>query len=334
MGQLRLVKGQIRNMRKRRIWITWEDQRRNRTLSRALEAELFQFDIKLNRLIRYPVALFKTLLTFLKTKPNLLFAQNPSLLLAFFGVNYGKIFGIPVIIDSHNAGVLPFDGRRRLVNRIAIYIIKNSTLTIVTNDGLKNYVDQIGGRSFVLPDPIPSFDDLEFHYPNLCLQGKYNVLFICSYAPDEPYQEVLKAAKGLKEGIVIYMTGNSKGKVDSKPENVVLTGYLPEHDYVRLLHAVDVVMDLTTRKDCLVCGAYEAVAAEKPVILSDTKTLRDHFYKGALYVDNTAADLVKKINYTITNLDKLKEEIKELKKERIESWSVRKRMFEKLLDKL
>lgn len=315
----------------RRIWITWESQRRNRTLSQALDAELFEFDLKLNRVIRYLVALFKTGITFIKERPSLIFAQNPSLLLALFSVNYGKTFGIPVIIDSHNAGLFPSDGRNRWLNKIALYIVKKASLTLVTNNGLKNYVDRIGGTAFVLPDPLPRFDASIQDRP-MVLQGRRNILFICSYASDEPYLEVLKAAKELKEGIVIYMTGNSKGELGSVPENVILTGFLPEDEYIRLLHAVDVVIDLTTREDCLVCGAYEAVAAEKPQILSDTKALREYFYKGALYVDNTSDGLVEKINDSISQLERLGKETKELKKERLEWWLNRKLLLEKVFN--
>lgn len=324
--------GLITNMRKR-IWITWENQRRNRTLSSALGAKLFQFDIKMNRLMRYPVALLKTFLTFIEEKPGIIFAQNPSLVLALFAVSYGRVFGVPVVIDSHNAGLFPSNGRSRLMNGIALHVIKNATLTLVTNDGLRNYVEQRGGAAFVLPDPMPTFE-APVSDRKEPLKGRHNVLFICSYASDEPYLEVVKAAGELKKDVVIYLTGNSKGRLGAVPENVVLTGYLPEKDYIHLLHQVDVIIDLTTREDCLVCGAYEAVAAGKPAILSDTKALRDYFSKGALYVDNTSGDLVKKINDSIANLEKLKKETEELKAERIASWTKRRLLLEKRLKDL
>ena len=40
-------------------------------------------------------------------------------------------------------------------------------------------------------------------------------------------------------------------------------------------------------EDCLVCGAYEALAAGKPLVLSRTRALRDYFGTAALLTDNT-----------------------------------------------
>lgn len=316
----------------KRVWITWESQRRNHTLSKALGAKLFQFDIKLNRLLRYPLALLKTLATFVKQRPDLIFAQNPSIVLAFFAANYGKLFGIPVVIDAHNAGVFPLNGTKLWATKLGEYIFRISTFTIVTNIALAEYVMRKGGKPFILPDPVPEFQD----QPKMNgLKGKFNVVFICSWANDEPYIEVMKAAKMLEKEVYIYITGNSKGKEKEFealiPDNVIRTDFLKEEDYIALLNSCDLVIDLTTRENCLVCGAYEAVAAGKPLIVSDTKVLREFFYKGVLYTDNTSKDLAGKIDDVIRSRDELSKEIKELKIEIIEEWEKKRTMLNKIL---
>lgn len=317
------------------IWVSWESQRRNHTLSKALGAELFQFDISLNRVMRYFLSLSLTISTFFRERPTLIFVQNPSLILAFFSVYYGRVFKVPVVVDAHNAGLFPLDGRSSGLNKIALRIIKNTPLTIVSNEKLKMYVDQVGGISYVLADPIP-----EFHCPlkKKYLKGDINILFICTYASDEPYVEVVRAARELDKSICIYISGRSKGKegefLHMKPKNVVLTGYLPEEDYIQLLYNVEVVIDLTTRENCLVCGGYEAVAAEKPLITSDSKALRDCFYKGTLFTNNTALDLAKKITCAIDKGKQLREEMAELKKEKIANWILKKEMLDKNLRRI
>jgi len=315
-----------------RIWITWENQRRNQTVSKAVGAKLLQFDIKLNRLMRYFFASAKTIFAIMSQKPTVIFAQNPSLVLSLLVVKYGNIFGIPVIIDEHNAGLFPLGGRRWWANKIALHILKNANLTIVTNENLQRYVEQRGKRSFILPDPIPEF---KLNLTKKDLKGKYNILYICTYAADEPYDEVIKAARGLDKNICIYITGNTKGRekelLNMLSKNVVITGYLPENEYVNMLFAADMVMDLTKREDCLVCGAYEAVAAEKPMILSNTRALKEYFSKGALYVNNDAEDIVSKVNEGIKSLKKLKTEVIELKKERIIDWTKRREALEELI---
>jgi len=316
----------------KRIWVTWENQMRNHTLSRALGAKLFQFDIKLNRSIRYPIALLKTLLTFIKERPNLIFVQNPSLVLSFFAVNYGRFVKIPIVVDAHNAGIHPFNGTKWWANSLANYLFRFATFTIVTNDTLAEYVSERGGNPFVLEDPIPEF---EYQASKRDLKGKFKFLFICSWASDEPYTEVIKAANLLDKHIYIYITGKTKGRERMLkgilPENVILTGYLSEKDFIQMLFSVDVVIDLTTRKDCLVCGAYEAVAMGKPLITSDTEVLRSYFYKGALYTNNECTDLNNQINMAILKKNSLTQGIKDLKSELTIKWNARKNTFEELL---
>ena len=302
--------------RPRRVWITWETQRRNRTLSRKVGAELFEIDMNVHRLLRYPLSLLKTVAVLLRTRPKLLFVQNPSLILAFFAVFYGRCFRLRVIVDAHNAGLFPLEGRNPWLNKIAARILRLATITIVSNEGLTAYVRSHGGTPFVLPDPIPDF---EAPAEESQLRGKFNVLFVCSWAADEPFREVVRAAQLLDEDVFIHMTG-SRQKAERRlgadlPRNVVLTGYLSETEYTRMLHSCDVVIVLTTRDDCLVCGGYESVAAEKPLILSDTAVLREFFSRGALYTNNTAEDIASKIEKAIQVKDTLRSDIVALKRD-------------------
>lgn len=313
----------------KRIWITWENQRRNRTLSTALNAELFQFDFKTNSLWRYLKSLTLTLTTFITKRPDVIFVQNPSLILAIFAVNYGRVARIPIIVDAHNAGVFPFDGKTWWGNKITYYLFRCATLTIVTNKALSDFIMQKGGRTAILPDPIPEFDIIQ---APIALEGRANVLFICSFSSDEPYMEVIEAGRLLSKDIFIYVTGRYKGDINELkekiPENVVLTEYIPEDDFVRMLHSVDIVIDLTTREDCLVCGAYEAVAAERPLIVSATKALMQYFHKGTLYTQNNRTDIARQIEYALQNKEKLIQEIKELKNEITKEWASQKAKLE------
>lgn len=272
-----------------RIWITWETQRRNRTLSALVNAKLFEFDLRLPRWRRYPVAIWKTLTCLKNEKPRVVFAQNPSIVLAYLAVIYACITGKKVVIDAHNAGLFPAEGRHKLLNWIATRLFKWTTVTIVSNDVLKSYVEKNGGSAVSIPDPVPV---IESPKKKPRLSGDFNVLFICSWAADEPYTEVLNAAARLGQDIFIYMTGNStrSGRTPDTtiPGNVVLTGYVTDEQFNELLYGCDAVMVLTTRENCMLCGAYEGVAAGKPLLLSDTRVLRNYFSRGAVYVENNA----------------------------------------------
>ena len=310
------------------IWVTWEWQRRNHTLSKALHSELHQLLFNHHWLLRYPVLTFRTLSLYLKKKPKVIFIQNPSMVLSLLTVLYCRFAGIAVITDAHNAGVFPFDGKKSWANYLSKFIMKKSDYYIVTNQGLADYVQDCGGKPFVLPDPIPDFKEAEIAFKKL--QGERNVFFICSFATDEPYQEVIRSAKYLPENICIYISGNME-KMDAAsrnelPKNVFLTGYLPENEYLGMLKNSDVAIDLTTRENCLVCGAYESIAIGTPLILSDTKAIREYFYKGVVYTDNTSQDIAEKIMYAISNIDKLKKEILDF------SFDIKQIMEKRLLD--
>jgi glycosyltransferase involved in cell wall biosynthesis len=305
----------------RALWITWESQRRNKTLSKALGLELYQLEINAHRIIRYPALLIKTFWLYATERPHTIFAQNPSIILTTFTVLYGLVFRKKIIIDAHNAGVFPFEGRSKLATSLTKFLFRNCYLTIVTNNSLKEYVESCNGRAFVLPDPFPEIAFSE----EIELKGKHNFVLICTWAEDEPYEEAIKAFSGLDSDWVLYVTGNSKGREKQLsidiPENVVLTGFISNEYFDNLLHACDCVIDLTTREDCLVCGAYEAVSAEKPLILSDTAALRDYFKSSAFYTQNTATSLIETTHSLVSQLPEAIEATREYRREQEQSWN-------------
>ena len=64
-------------------------------------------------------------------------------------------------------------------------------------------------------------------------------------------------------------------------------GYVSEQEYYAYLNCCAVIVDLTVLEDCLVCGAYEALAARRPLIVSNTRVLADYFGTAAMLTDNT-----------------------------------------------
>jgi glycosyltransferase involved in cell wall biosynthesis len=274
------------------VWITWESQRRNREICKSFGIplyELAEIDEIENRFSKYIQGIGKTIKILLDSRPGIVFCQNPSIVLAFLLVILKRIFGMTVFVDSHNAGIFPKEGNSPLLNRLARFIQRNADTTIVTNNALRLHVEGNGGRSFVLPDKVPCFPIPKIR----SLKGKYNFLFICTFASDEPYVEVFEAARDIDPGIFIYVSGNysKKGvKQASLPGNVILLGFIPEEEYIEMLNSVDATIVLSERENCLLCGAYETVAVEKPMILSNKKALTEYFNKGAYIRKTTGKD--------------------------------------------
>lgn len=306
-----------------KIWITWETQTRNHTLSAHMDATLFKKDPKLTPLLRYPYLIFWTTQLLFRNKAKVVFAQNPSLILSFLTIVLGKFFlKKHIIIDAHNIALESITGFWSFLEIIRKFIIKHATFTIISNSELTKRITMYGGTPIVLPDPIPKPDKPNSTSYNK-LAGRKNVLYICSWSNDEPYYEVIKSASMLNDGVMLYISGNSKGKLKDKityqRKNIILTGFIDKGEFEYLLHSVDVVVDLTSRESCLLCGAYEAVAAEKPMVLSNTRILREYFYKGAAFTDNTASDIAKKIN-SILNDSQYADDVAKLRKEISIAW--------------
>jgi len=320
---------------RRRIWVAWETQRRNVTISQALGCQLRAFDLRYPGIVRYPAALALTLATFVKERPSLIFAQNPSMILSAFAVLYGRVLGIPVIVDAHNAAIEPLWRTPRWQAALARFILRWATLTIVSNESLATSVraEPRAGAVAALADPIPNLMR-PAKVPSL--KGRRNILYICSWAEDEPYREAIEAARLLPSDVCVYISGRSGNRLENVqlPPNVILTGYVDEETYVGMLYACDLILDLTTWQDCLLCGAYEAVSAERPMVLSGTVALRAYFDKGAVYTDNTPEDLARCIEEALSGTGTLTRDVGILRQQLIRDWEQSRAALEENLRRL
>lgn len=286
-------------------------------MSQALGVDLYELTSRKPRAIKYVILFAKTLSIIFSKNIRVIYTQNPSIVLSFVAVCLKLFFGRTVIVDAHNAGIYPLEGKHKLLNGIARFISRNANLVIISNQYLAEQVTAWGGTPFVFPDPIPPITNHPHSAP-LPVDRKF-ALFICTWAADEPYFEVINAAKQTPD-ISIYVTGNYKNKlsqdhINSLPDNVHLLGFVSEEEYVHYFSNAQVAIDLTTRDHCLVCGAYEAAALGVPAILSDSKVNRDIFNKGFVYTLNNAQDIAASIQAAISLRHSLVIDIEQFKLE-------------------
>lgn len=314
------------------IWITWEDHRRSRELANAFNVKYCPLTLNSKRIFRYPYLTYRTILLLLKVRANLIFCQNPSIVLTSILVFFKSIFGYKLIVDRHSNFKFEHENSKKLKWRmfwlLSEFTIKKSDLTIVTNNHLMRFCENFGGRSAVLPDRIPKMTMSDNMSDLIINENKINVMFVCTFSSDEPILEILEAAKILGDSYNLYFTGNAKKFLSSKcsgvglPSNVIFTGFISESDYSFLMSKSDVVLVLTGKEYILNCGAYEAVALGRPLVLSNTETIKSYFYKGVIYVGLTPEDIALGIRNAFKNRDKLLREISELKDELSKSWSM------------
>jgi glycosyltransferase involved in cell wall biosynthesis len=229
---------------------------------------------------------------------SIVFVQSPSIVLANLATTFGRLAGVKVIIDAHNGGIDPLDGKYSLLTRFAQRALRKSNLVIVTNAALARQVEAMGVRTFVLTDPMPDFPAASGEAADGSTPARHRIVAICTWASDEPYMELIAAAALLPPGCELAITGRprlTEAQKAALPPNVRLTGFVSEAEYTRLLRTADVLVDLTTRENCLLCGAYEAVSVHKPLVVSDTAALRELLADAAVYCANDARSIAASI---------------------------------------
>lgn len=274
-----------------RIWISWERQLRTITLSQEFNTKLFIVKNKRKGLFRYPELIVKTMRIIFREKPKYVFAQNPSIILAALVCFLKKPCKFTAIIDRHTNFKLNHRNSHKLkwviFRCLSNYSLTNADHTIVTNKYLKLLIKNHSRSSSVLPDKIPNLmpsNELGIRFRKF----KLTAFFICTFADDEPYREVFAVFKDFPE-ICLEVTGNYDGALDQSevrglPPNVKLLGFVSNQSYIDHLFSCDFTVVLTNQEFTLNCGAYESLAAKKPMLLSDTKTIRSYFTFGANYV--------------------------------------------------
>lgn len=308
-----------------RIWIAWEMHRRSLNLAKKVKARLFVFRDEDKGFLRYPLSIAKTLALLARAGGRVVFVQNPSMILAALACLCKRYLGYYLVIDRHSNFTfglhdVGFDFRRSAASVLSRYTLRRADMTIVTNPQLGLRVRAEGGRPFILPDP----------FPDLPKATKENIghpmelLFVSSWAPDEPIAEMLDVCRLLQDEIKVYITGKMKPKyaelMATRPPNLIPTGFLSDQEYFALMGRMDGVIAITKRPATLVCGAYEAIAMGKPLVLGDSQALREYFNQGAVYTDSTVPDLAAKIKLLMHDLRAYREEIAQLHRIRSLEW--------------
>jgi hypothetical protein len=187
-------------------------------------------------------------------------------------------------MDAHNEAVAPFTHAYWPVTSLTRHVLRAADVTIVTNAALADQVRHIGGNPHVLPDRLPTPPFAPTSPPRL--DGPLRVMVVATYAADEPIAEIIEAARTLGDQYQLSITGReTKLPAEQRarlPANVRQTGFLSEEAYWELMRDSHIVLDLTLKPNCLVCGAYESLAVLRPMVLTGNPATVDLFGKVAV----------------------------------------------------
>lgn len=315
---------------KRRTWIAWETQRRSLNLSARLGAKLVLCLDEDRGWLRHLVSARRTLRVLRGQRGQIVFVQNPSMLLAALACLMKRRHGYFLVVDRHSNFDFLSPGKaglkRRLADLLSGYTLRGADLTVVTNAELAARIEALGASAHVLADPFPETGVLPpAEAPRDGAARRIpEILFVSSWAFDEPIAETIEACRRLRGRAVVRITGKPKPGfarlLASAPGNFIPTGFVPDAEYFALMARCDAVMAVTRRPMTLVCGAYEAAALGKPMILGDSRALRAYFHLGAVYTDASAGDIEAKIESLLGELARYGGEVRLLRDLRAGEW--------------
>ena len=310
-------------------WISWEKHRRTKELCNYLGIQDTTISSSKSRWLRHPRAIVKTMQHILTQRPSTLIVQCPSLFLGLIASALKPFVGYKLIVDAHSDAVEPDKPAIKKFFFLYKYIHRTADVSIVTNQQNAETIKTFGGRPLVLPDRL-------FEPPVLKtkpLASKHNMVFVCSFDVDEPYAEVFEAFKDLKD-TTLYVTGRAPQIVleqYKEYKNIIFTGYTPLEEYQTLLASVDGILALTTRENCTLCAANEAVSFMQPMIISGSDFLRDYFSKGAVYTNNSASSIRQAFLEFIQHQSTLKAEVIAFKPQLINAWEKQGKTFKDIV---
>ena len=307
-----------------KVFISWA---KTMPRTRGIASELGAGDYYVERLkgssapllpLRYALQARETLAILRRARPQVILASNPPIVLPLIAYMAARKLNAALVIDSHTGA---FAGPWAHFLPLHRFLSRRAAVTLVTNEPLRSQVASWGAPALILEDRVP-----DLPVGKVPENRHFSVVMVSSFAEDEPLDAVLAAAANLPD-CRFFATDRAPahmaGMVASAPDNVTFTGFVPRSDYVELLNGADALMVLVKRDLTLLCGAYEAVALEKPLITSDWPVLRNYFSQGALYVDNSPQAIQEAVVEASRSTAKLRDDMRLLKRILRRNWAER-----------
>lgn len=274
-------------------------------------------------------------LSLLRTKrPEVIWVQLPQVPLLTAALWYRRFFDkrVRIIADCHNRILNPpWNKWPRVAAHLnacdAVLVHNHMVLPKVKAMGIHQNILRI------LEDPpavIHHGRTLAVSFPRPW------VLFLASFSPDEPIEELFEAAK-LAPDIHFVLAGDAnrasgRHKLSGYPKNVILPGYLTGETLDAAITTTDAVLALTKLSDAQLSSAAEAIGAGRPMVLSDTPVTRDMYHKGGVFVDTyDPKSIVEGCRVAIEEGARLAAESLALRDERYARWLSQAESIKKLL---
>lgn len=209
----------------------------------------------------------------------------------------------PILLDSHPAA---FGERGSLSGRLMLpvhrWMVSRVAGNVLPSEELADVVRSWGGPAGVFHEAPPDWE-VSSHEP----RTKTRVLLVGVLAPDEPVKDALDAARMVPD-VEFLVTGDTHKLpakvVQEAPGNVRFLGFLRGEAFRRQLEDADVVLTLSTDVTAAMRAAYEAVYAQRPLVVSDSEERR-RLFPYAIHVENDSAAIAEGVRQASERLAEL-----------------------------
>ncbi len=301
---------------------------------------------------KYVLQAIKTFAILLRERPRVVYVTNPPVFAPLCVWLYSLFTGTKIIIDTHPPSL--YSRRWGWTLPLQRFLIKRAHLAVTDQRRFADLFESWGARAVVLPNPPKNpptslqapvgasdgaFDGVTGengravappYTPPLPEFGEgsgvglpFEIAVVNTFAVDEPLDIILQAAQQLPDAHFSIM-GDLKlapaGVIERAPANVTFTDYLRGDAYWNALYRANAVMVLTTYPYSLLGGAQDAVALDKPLLLSDQPALREYFTAGTVFIPNSTDGIAAGVREIMQDEGRLIEEVKQLATQQEAEW--------------
>jgi glycosyltransferase involved in cell wall biosynthesis len=280
---------------------------------------------------RYAIDAVRTIAYLMRRRPRAVVVTNPPIFPALIALVYARAARVPLVLDSHiSAFGLAGDRLSRLLLPLHAWLARRVDSTLVSDDELAAIVRRWGGRAHVVHEPPMHWEASAAPPPG----ERPRVLYVTIFSGDEPLQAVIEAARAVPS-VDVHVTGDLRRCPPRlracAPPNVTFVGYLRGERYSEALRAADVVLTLSTERNSVMRAAYEAVYAQRPLIVPDRPLLRALF-PYAIHVPVTAQGIATGMEAALERHSELTRVAPDAQALQQERWRRQQRTLESLID--
>lgn len=247
--------------------------------------------------LRYVVLFLKTVILLIQIRPDVVYAQNPSVFCPLSCLGYCKIWNKKLIIDHHavwSIKTFSSGALSRIIGKLERYVVKRAYANTTPHALWARELERMGARNaltiydYVAKKNVPRDLGIRSKYAN---RKEYLVLAPHGGHPLERIENEAEAVGNMESTCLLISGPPSKLKTRVEKmhryPNVSYIGFLPMEEFERIKASIDLGLCITDEPYTLSHSLLEFAAYSVPSISSDQEAVRLLFGDSLVYTKST-----------------------------------------------